>query len=159
MQEDPLKVLPQAVRDVPQIISGELAQPFQGSLIARIFLLNPAGLPVTLNLDHNLRLAKLWVSPIYSKLNPPLYVGENRVLFPSCPNPNWVYLLWKQSWFPLLSWGWWRRLGVAPSKNVTDSSCSYLNLQKFFKNKCFSECCVALIDFRCDGIVVFVNVF
>ena len=77
-----------AGRDVPQIISGELAQPFQGSLIARIFLLNPAGLPVTLNLDHNLRLAKLWVSPIYSKLNPPLYVGENRVLFPSCPNPN-----------------------------------------------------------------------
>lgn len=72
MQEDPLKVLPQPVRDVPQIISGELSQPFQGSLIARIFLLNPAGLPVTPNLDHNLRLAKLWVFPVYSKLNPPL---------------------------------------------------------------------------------------
>lgn len=37
-----------------------------GPLIARILLLNPAGLLLTPNWDHNPRLQKLWVFPTFS---------------------------------------------------------------------------------------------
>ena len=84
------------------------------------FLLNPDGLAVTPNLDHNLKLAKLWGFQICSKLNPPLYIGETVFFFffsLSYPNTNCVYL-WQQSWFPFSSWCWRGRLRAAPGKKV-----------------------------------------
>ena len=52
------------------------------------FLLNPDGLAVTPNLDHNLKLAKLWGFQICSKLNPPLYIGETVFFFFPCLIPT-----------------------------------------------------------------------
>ena len=60
MQEDPSRVLPLPATYVPQMTIGELYQTFQVHLIAgSFFLLNPDGLAVTPNLDHNLKLANV----------------------------------------------------------------------------------------------------
>ena len=118
------------------------------------FLLNPDCLAVTPNLDHNLKLAELWGFHIYSKLNPPLYIGET-FFFPVLSQhklrlPVAAKLV---SILKLLLAG---EVESSSRQEGPGSCCLYQNHREFFKNKCFSKCPVALTDFQCDGIIVLV---
>ena len=102
----------------------------------------------------------MWGFHIGSKINPPLYIGETGFFFfffLSYPNKLRLPVTAKLVSILKLVLVW--EVESSSRQEGPDSCRLYQNLQEFFKNKCFSKCRVALIDFQCDGIIAFVHVF
>ena len=102
----------------------------------------------------------MWGFHIGSKLNPPLYIGETGFFFFFFLSyPNKLRLPVTAKLVSILKLVLVGEVESSSRQEGPDSCRLYQNLQEFFKNKCFSKCRVALIDFQCDGIIAFVHVF